>query len=147
MKKIQIQVPFEEEKFSALKLYLDQKGVLVDDALAQMVESLYEKTVPAGVRDYINLRAGITDTPPAKKRRTKPNASNPAGGGMCGGRREGRFGELGRGKLLRQLQAGERRVGCICTHLFPHRPATPDVQGVFALLKVENQGGLLSERA
>ncbi len=83
MKKIQIQVPFEEEKFSALKLYLDQKGVLVDDALAQMVESLYEKTVPAGVRDYINLRAGITDTPPAKKRRTKPNASDPDGEAGC----------------------------------------------------------------
>ena len=48
-----------------------------------MVESLYEKTVPAGVRDYINLRAGITDTPPAKKRRTKPNASNPDGEEEC----------------------------------------------------------------
>lgn len=58
MKKTQITISFDEEKTAALKLYLEQKGMKVEDELAKSVEALYMKTVPAGVRDFIGLRSG-----------------------------------------------------------------------------------------
>lgn len=58
MKKTQITISFDEEKTAALKLYLEQKGMKVEDELAKSVETLYMKTVPAGVRDFIELRSG-----------------------------------------------------------------------------------------
>lgn len=58
MKKTTIPISFDEEKAAALKLYLEQKGMKIEDELAKSVEALYMKTVPAGVRDFIDLRSG-----------------------------------------------------------------------------------------
>lgn len=58
MKKTTIPISFDEEKTAALKLYLEQKGMKMEDELAKSVEALYMKTVPAGVRDFIELRSG-----------------------------------------------------------------------------------------
>lgn len=58
MKKTTIPISFDEEKTVALKLYLEQKGMKIEDELAKSVEVLYMKTVPAGVRDFIDLRSG-----------------------------------------------------------------------------------------
>lgn len=58
MKKTTIHISFDEEKTAALKLYLEQKGMKMEDELAKSVEALYMKTVPAGVRDFIELRSG-----------------------------------------------------------------------------------------
>lgn len=58
MKKTTIPISFDEEKAAALKLYLEQKGMKMEDELAKSVEALYMKTVPAGVRDFIDLRSG-----------------------------------------------------------------------------------------
>lgn len=58
MKKTTIPISFDEEKTVALKLYLEQKGMKMEDELVKSVEALYMKTVPAGVRDFIELRSG-----------------------------------------------------------------------------------------
>lgn len=58
MKKISISVSYDEEKLSALKLYLEQKDTQVETELEKSLDMLYQKTVPAGVREFIELRSG-----------------------------------------------------------------------------------------
>ena len=71
MKKISISVSYDEEKLSALKLYLEQKDTQVETELEKSLDMLYQKTVPAGVREFIELRSGNPEPliPKAKKPR------------------------------------------------------------------------------
>ena len=73
MKKTTFNIPFDEDKASALVLYLLQKGVTVETELEKALDTLYAKTVPAGVRDFIDMRSGNTPAPVAPKpRKPKP---------------------------------------------------------------------------
>lgn len=77
MKKITISISFDDEKINALKLYLSRGELTVEDELLKAMESLYTKNVPAPVRDFIDLRAGVEppEQPPKPKRtRSKPVA-------------------------------------------------------------------------
>lgn len=56
-----VTVSIEEVKLSALKLYLEKKGQTLEEELEKCVETLYLKSVPAGVRDYISLSMGNTE--------------------------------------------------------------------------------------
>ena len=67
MKKINIAIAFDEEKLTALKMYLGQKNMTVEKELEKALDALYGKTVPAGVREYLALR---TETPTEKKKKT-----------------------------------------------------------------------------
>lgn len=75
MKKVNITISYEEEKLEALKLYTEQKGQSVEDELAAAADTLYNKTVPIGVREFIALRAGLSK--PAEKKK-KPKLPVPA---------------------------------------------------------------------
>ena len=66
MKKINIAIAFDEEKLTALKMYLGQKNMSVEKELEKALDALYGKTVPAGVREYLALR---TETPTEKKKK------------------------------------------------------------------------------
>ena len=41
MKKVTISISYDEEKLSALKLYLDQKQMQVEDELTKALDALY----------------------------------------------------------------------------------------------------------
>lgn len=73
MKKANITIAYEEEKLSALRLYLEQKGTTIEKELVLACENLYSKTVPNNVRDFIELRAGI-QKPTEKKKQPKSKA-------------------------------------------------------------------------
>ena len=73
MKKANITIAYEEEKLSALRLYLEQKGTTIEKELVLACENLYSKTVPNNVRDFIDLRAGVPKTA-EKKKTNKPKA-------------------------------------------------------------------------
>ena len=76
MRKATLNITFDEEKYSTMKLYLDQKGVSVEDELVRYLESLYTKTVPSVVREFLDLRAGkVVEPVPVKGRRTKAATS------------------------------------------------------------------------
>ena len=64
MKKINVSVAYDEERLSALKLYLEQKGQKVETEIEKSLDALYNKTVPTGVREYLSLRSG--EKAPAK---------------------------------------------------------------------------------
>lgn len=74
MKKTTVSVSFDDEKFSALKMYLEQRGQTVEGELEKALETLYAKTVPAGVREFLDLRSGTTAKPSEKKRKPVPSA-------------------------------------------------------------------------
>lgn len=52
MKKISVSVSYDEERLSTLRLYLEQKGMQVEDELTKSLDTLYAKNVPAGVREF-----------------------------------------------------------------------------------------------
>lgn len=58
MKKVNITVSYDEEKLSAIKLYMEQKDLSLDDELGKAVDTLYNKHVPVNVRDFLGLRNG-----------------------------------------------------------------------------------------
>ena len=71
MKKATITLSYDEEKLSALKLYLGQRETQVEDELTKALDALYAKNVPAGVREFIELRSGNTEPPAPKVRKQK----------------------------------------------------------------------------
>ena len=77
MKKVTISISYDEEKLSALKLYLEQKGTQVEDELTNALEVMYSKNVPSGVRDFISMRSGAEPAPP-KPKKPRPEKVNPA---------------------------------------------------------------------
>lgn len=53
MKKTTLQVKTESEKVEALRIFLSEKNGNVEAELADYVDVLYKKYVPATVREYI----------------------------------------------------------------------------------------------
>ena len=52
-----IMVSYEEEKLLALRMYAEQKGVSIEEELAQTAEAMYQKIVPANVRSFLDMKA------------------------------------------------------------------------------------------
>lgn len=71
MKKATITLSYDEEKLSALRLYLGQRETQVEDELTKALDTLYAKNVPAGVREFIELRSGNGEPPAPKVRKQK----------------------------------------------------------------------------
>lgn len=78
MKKTTFNISFDEDKASALVLYLSQKGTSAEVELEKALDAIYTKTVPAGVREFIDMRSGIV-SPSAvpKPKRPKPMKTEP----------------------------------------------------------------------
>lgn len=74
MKKSNITIAFDDEKLSALKMYLGQKNTTVEKELTKALDVLYGKTVPAGVREFIALRTGAELPTEKKKKNVAPSA-------------------------------------------------------------------------
>ena len=71
MKKASVTISFDEEKLSALRLYLKAKDQQVEQELEKALDSLYTKAVPQGVREFIDMRAA-TPRPAPRPRKQKP---------------------------------------------------------------------------
>ena len=74
MKKANITVAFDEEKLGALEFSLKKEGSSVQARLEQTLGQLYERAVPAPVREYLDSRGA----PPPRPRRP-PKADTPKG--------------------------------------------------------------------
>ena len=72
MKQINISVSFDDEKLRALNKYLKKKGLTAEDELSAALLHLYEKHVPAAVREYIDEDDAVVPAKP--KRAVKPAA-------------------------------------------------------------------------
>lgn len=78
MKKVTITISFDEEKLSALKMYLAQKDLKVESELERSLDALYVKNVPTGVRDFIEMKSGAVTTAP-KPKKPKPSSLSAVG--------------------------------------------------------------------
>ncbi|WP_283608444.1 DUF6103 family protein [Faecalispora anaeroviscerum] len=56
MKKATIQISFDAEKLGAIKQYMGKKDTELQAELGDVMQKLYEKHVPAPVREYIENR-------------------------------------------------------------------------------------------
>ena len=76
MKKATVHITVEEEKLSAAKLYMEQKGLSFEKELEKAADVLYTKYVPTGVLEYLELSTGMKSAPKVKK----PKESSSKGG-------------------------------------------------------------------
>ncbi|NPV89750.1 MAG: hypothetical protein HPY50_03100 [Firmicutes bacterium] len=56
MKKATVQISFDAEKLGAIKQYMGKKDAELLTELEEVMQKLYEKHVPAPVREYIESR-------------------------------------------------------------------------------------------
>ncbi len=73
MKTATVNVSFDEEKLSALRLYLEQKGLSLEDELVTALETMYSKNVPNMVKDFISMRSGILEATGRRKPKAIPD--------------------------------------------------------------------------
>lgn len=57
MKKTNLQVSFDADKLNALQFYMTKKEANVEGELQAHLDKLYEKTVPAQVREYVESQS------------------------------------------------------------------------------------------
>lgn len=69
MQQGKIEIKFDAEKLIAIKYYLEEKGSSFESEIDSLMQELYEKSVPAVVRSFIEKRP-VTET---KKGRRKNN--------------------------------------------------------------------------
>lgn len=72
MKKPNVTISFDEEKLAALRLYMEQKDLQLEDELTKAMEGFYGKHVPSNVREFIEMRSGEPGEPAPRARRPRP---------------------------------------------------------------------------
>ena len=72
MKTTNLTLAFDAEKLAALRQYAAKKEVDIADELAEALEKMYEKHVPAAVREYLSERQ-----PPSTARPPRPRPARP----------------------------------------------------------------------
>ncbi len=77
MKKDTISLSMEAQKLGATKRYMEKKDASIEQELGEALQKLYEKYVPAAVREYIDETADSMPAPKAKKQREKTPQHSP----------------------------------------------------------------------
>ena len=67
MKKSSISIMYDDEKLSAIKLYMSQRDLDFKEELEKSVDSLYAKYVLANVREFIDMKGSQVKPPKPKK--------------------------------------------------------------------------------
>lgn len=67
MKKTNISIMYDDEKLSAIKLYMSQRDLDLISELEKSIDSLYSKYVPANVREFIDMKSSQAKPPKPKK--------------------------------------------------------------------------------
>ena len=75
MKQVSIQIPFDDEKLEALKIFLSQKDQTAEAVIGELIDSLYRKTAPLKVREYIDKRSPTDTGKPKNTAKPKPAVS------------------------------------------------------------------------
>ena len=57
MKKVTINISYDEEKLSTVKIFMEKKGLNINDEIVKFIDSQYTKQVPAQVRGFLNMKA------------------------------------------------------------------------------------------
>lgn len=66
MKKTSVSIMYDDEKLSAIKMYMSQRDLDFKSELEKAVDSLYAKYVPANVREFIDMKSSQMKSPKPK---------------------------------------------------------------------------------
>ena len=61
MRKTTITISFDEEKLTAMRLYMSQKDLKLEGELDRVMEELYTTYVPENVQEFIDMKMCIRD--------------------------------------------------------------------------------------
>ena len=89
MSKVNIAVRYDSEKLNALRLYLKQKDLALETELAKAVDNLYNRVVPQGVREFVEMQAASQSIRPVTRAKksdasAKPESSESASAEVTG---------------------------------------------------------------
>ena len=70
MKKASINIFYDDEKLSAVRMYMKQKDIDIKSELEKTIDSMYARYVPSNVREFIDMKAI------QKSSRTKVSSAN-----------------------------------------------------------------------
>ena len=70
MKKASISIFYDDEKLSAVRMYMKQKDIDIKSELEKTIDSMYARYVPSNVREFIDMKAV------QKSSRTKVSSAN-----------------------------------------------------------------------
>ena len=70
MKKASINIFYDDEKLSAVRMYMKQKDIDIKSELEKTIDGMYTKYVPSNVREFIDMKAV------QKSSRTKVSSAN-----------------------------------------------------------------------
>ena len=59
MKKVSVTVQYDEEKLSTIKIFMEKKGLNINDEIIKFIDSQYTKQVPAQVRDFFDMKTEL----------------------------------------------------------------------------------------
>ena len=79
MKKVSVNIMYDSEKLSAIKLYMSQRDMDIKDELEKSVDALCSKYVPANVREFIDTKSS-TEKPRKHKTEKTDSEENNSGG-------------------------------------------------------------------
>lgn len=71
MKTTNLTIAIDKEKLTALRQYAEKKEVDIDTEIIDAVDKLYEKYVPAAVREYIAERGAAAPKQSARSSRPR----------------------------------------------------------------------------
>lgn len=77
MSKVNIAVRYDSEKLNALRLYLKQKDLALETELAKAVDNLYNRVVPQGVREFVEMQAASKSIRPATRAKKSATPMKP----------------------------------------------------------------------
>lgn len=67
LRKVNVTFSYDDEKLSAIKMYMEQKDLNFSEEIVKAVEGMYTKYVPSTVRDFIDMREKSKPVPKLKK--------------------------------------------------------------------------------
>ena len=76
LRKINVTFSYDDEKLSAIKMYMEQKDMNFSEEIVKAVEGMYSKYVPLTVRDFIDMREKNKPSPKPKKPKAESEVSS-----------------------------------------------------------------------
>lgn len=76
MKQITLNIPYEEDKIDAIRQFTAEGKPALESEIIALIDRLYQKNVPAPVREFIAARA---DAPPpngSNRRKNRPESTS-----------------------------------------------------------------------
>lgn len=77
MKKSEIKISFDADKLAAVKQYMEKKDADISLELEETIGKLYEKYVPAAVREYIEFNTQSESEAAAKAKKPPKVVASP----------------------------------------------------------------------